>query len=115
MDHVAGAAHLIAVEITRRAWSQDTDEGTAKNQLCFALISNGKMTVTAVSLHHRLVINSANIPGIKAVSAGYRICFVGKTACRHAEIVIKSCLIYMTLPFSHCVVTEEHTIQAINR
>lgn len=43
MDHVAGAAYLIAVEITRRAWSQDTDGGTAKNQLHFALISNGKL------------------------------------------------------------------------
>lgn len=43
MDRVAGAAHLIAVEITRRAWSQDTDESTAKTRLRCALISNGKL------------------------------------------------------------------------
>lgn len=43
MDRVAGAAHLIAVEITCRAWSQDTDEGTAENRLRCALISDGKL------------------------------------------------------------------------
>lgn len=42
MDRVAGAAHLIVVEITHSAWNQDTDEGTAKKRLLCALISNGK-------------------------------------------------------------------------
>lgn len=60
---------------------------------------------------YKLVINSANIPAIKAVSAGY---FAGETACGDAEIVIRSGQIYMTLPFSHSVVIEEHTIQDIN-